>query len=271
MEFWRITAPQYDEGDYSDAYINGSLAHPFGMPGVVCDVCGQTWSGSRVLPYACPLSLRNEKHIREPWPIPIRAHKSLQHVVLDCLRKDGVDAVSIRPGDDFQPGYLDVPSVPEFDFLWAGLGSIVVSQRVVELIQSRGCNDVAFCPVTFRRVGTGRATDTPPIPDGGEPEDIINEVPLLDSKDEVAPYYEMIVQTESADPPGANRGRPCRGCGRETIDSDRRRLVMTEAMWHGQEVFVLATTLNVLVTTTLRCAFEDHQFTNVAFKRYPDA
>jgi hypothetical protein len=271
MEFWRITAPDYDEGDYSDAYINGHLTHPFGMPGVICDVCGQTWSGSRVLPYSCPASLRKEKHLREPWPIPIYEHIALQDQVRSALKVDGIHVDLICPGDDFQPSYLDIPSVPEFDFLWAGLGSTVVSQRVADLVQSLGCDDIIFCPVAFRKVGTGRANDVPPIPEGGEPEGIINVVSLLDSKDDVDSYYEMIVQAESDDPPGANRSAPCCGCGREAIDSKNRRLVMTESMWQGHDMFVLATTLNVLVTTKLRGAFEDHQFTNIAFKQYPNA
>jgi hypothetical protein len=43
-------SPDYGS-DYRYSYINGSLEHRFGLPGVDCDVCGQTWGGSRVLPY----------------------------------------------------------------------------------------------------------------------------------------------------------------------------------------------------------------------------
>jgi hypothetical protein len=42
MQFWRIFNPDY-ESDYQHSYINGGLEHPFGMPGIECDVCHQTW------------------------------------------------------------------------------------------------------------------------------------------------------------------------------------------------------------------------------------
>jgi hypothetical protein len=37
MQFWRLRNPDYDS-DYKRSYINGQLEHPFGLPGVRCDV-----------------------------------------------------------------------------------------------------------------------------------------------------------------------------------------------------------------------------------------
>ena len=64
MQFWRLEAPEYDS-DYRQTYINGSLEHPFGLPGVRCDVCQQTWGGSRILPFECPASLRGHRNLTD--------------------------------------------------------------------------------------------------------------------------------------------------------------------------------------------------------------
>ena len=134
MQFWKLDHPDYDS-DYRFSYINGSLAHPFGMPGIRCEACGSTWGGSRILPYESPVKLRRRKHLTNRWPITLEEHKSLKEKVRDALQKAGyVDVPELFPGDDFQPCYLDVPSKPRADFLWSSLGSVVVSQRVKTLL-----------------------------------------------------------------------------------------------------------------------------------------
>jgi hypothetical protein len=34
MRFWRLEHPDYDN-DYTHSYVNGSLEHPFGLPGFI--------------------------------------------------------------------------------------------------------------------------------------------------------------------------------------------------------------------------------------------
>ncbi len=156
MRFWRLTDPDYDS-DYRNTYINGLLEHPFGLPGVDCDVCGQTWGGSRILPLECPFTLRKKKHIRERWPIPLAQHKELQSEIIAEFLKAGVEKLpQLSPGDTFQPCFLEVPSRPTFDFLWSSLGSVVVSDRVKEFLERRRVKEVAFCPVRLRKIGERR-------------------------------------------------------------------------------------------------------------------
>ncbi len=266
MEFWRLAPPSYDS-DYRHSYINGSLEHPFGMPGVHCEVCGQTWGGSRILPVECPLSLRKQKHLQERWPIALNEHKALQHKVQEELLKQEIAISELRPGDSFQSGYLDVPSSPKADFLWSSLGSVVVSQRVRYLFEKLQIRDVIFCEVVLRKVGKRHAKLPPPMPLTGEPEDIIKQVPLLSRPHVIGPYYELVILTESDYPPGGKPISICSGCGRESINNKTRKLVMRPAMWKGTDMFFLSTTLYIIVTDRLRQHLQKLGVTNVEFQR----
>ena len=265
MRFWKLDHPDYDS-DYRFSYINGSLVHPFGMPGVRCDVCGDTWGGSRILPYD-PAQLRKRKHLTDGWPIPLKEHKSLQKEVRDALNNAGyVDVPELHPGDGFQPCYLDIPSRPRADFLWSSLGSVVVSQRVKDLLESENRRNLQFSPVTFRKVGKREAKLPPPIPSTGEPEDIIRKVPLLKQTKSIGPYYEMLILSDSGRPPGGDPKSTCSGCGWEDIDSEKRQLVMRPSMWRGEGIFFLATTLYIVITEEVKRQLQDFEATNVVFK-----
>jgi hypothetical protein len=117
----------------------------------------------------------------------------------------------------------------------------------------------------LRKVGTRRATLPPPVPSTGEPEDIIHEVPLSKTHTGIGPYFEMIVLRDSGYPPGAQPKSVCRCCGREEIDSNARRLVMTDEMWRGDAIFRLATTLYLMVTDDLRERIARLRPTNITF------
>jgi hypothetical protein len=266
MQFWRLHHSDYDS-DYRFSYINGDLEHPYGMPGVHCDVCQQTWGGGRILPFECPPSLRKQKHLTERWPIPLEEHKALQQQVRQEFQKAGLGLFAVRPGDDFQPAYLDVPSRPRADFLWSSLRSVVVSERIRALFESEQINGIAFCPVTLRRIGKREAKLPPPMPSTGEPEDIIEEVPLLTRTDSVGPYYEMVILSDSAYPPGGEPVSICSGCGRESIDNDKRQIVMRPSMWRGGDIFFLATTLHIIISDRLRRLLQKLKVTNAELKK----
>lgn len=267
MRFWKIKRPDYNS-DYRNSYINGTLEHPFGLPGVKCNVCGATWGGSRIFPFECPTSLRKKKQLKDRWPISLEEHEALQKEVTAELRKQGISVTGLCPGDDFQPCYLDVPSKPRADFLWSSLGSVVVSKKIKELFERLRLQDVAFYEVTPRKIGKREAELQAPMPSTGEPEDLINEVPLLSNTDSVGPYYEMIALKESDYPPGGTPVSICSGCGRETIDNKTRQLVMLPSMWKGAEIFFLATTLHFVITDSLKKALQEIKPTNVEFAEW---
>ena len=266
MQFWRIAEPEYDS-DYERLHINGLLEHPFGLPGVKCDVCGEKWGGSGALPMECPLTFRNHHYLTNRWPISRKDHEKLQQELMKELGIEGEAFVRLRPGDDFQPSYLDVPSIPRADFLWPGPGNLVVSERVKELLQNVCPREITACPVILRRIGKHDADQTPHIPSTGEPEDMILEVPLAENTSKLHPYFTIIIQRESGLPPGTETASECPGCRRLAVDRSQRTLRMTSSMWDGSHIFYLATTKYILMTDELKTRMEELRPANVSFTR----
>jgi hypothetical protein len=264
MHFWRLTQPDY-ASDYADTFINGDLEHPFSLPGVHCERCGQTWSGSTILPYELPIQLHALNSLKDHRPISGSEHVNLRSSILKALQAAGAPLTELQVGAIFQPGYLDVPSRPEADFLWSGMGSVVVSQRIRDALVDSAINGCVLVPVVPRRIGKRRATLPPPVPSNGEPEALLAEIgPILDPL-KVPPYYELVVTAESRQPPGAELEAVCDLCGRETYDDSARQLVMEPEMWNGDDVFFLRTTLWIIVTDSVKTLLERLRPTNLAF------
>ena len=268
--FWRLQQPDSDS-DYADTYVNGTLDHPFALPGVKCERCGQTWSGTAILPHELPPELQSLPQLRNGWPISGREHAELRRRVLDALRAAGAPIAELRVGAIFQPVYLDVPSRPEADFLWSGLGSVVVSERVRDTIAGAALTGCEFVPVIPRKIGKRQATRRPPIPRSGEPEDLLARVEQVRDPSEIPQYYELVVTAQSKYPPGAEPESTCELCGREAYDADARTLVMKPPMWNGQDVFFLATTLWIIITDRMKALLEPLRPTNVSFGAMPSA
>lgn len=263
--FWQLQKPDY-ESDYDDIYINGMLEHPHGLPGVQCDVCGQTWGGSRGLPYTCPDALTDREALRNRWPLPRAEHLQLQRELLQAWGLPGQPFDTLRPDDNFQPALLDVPSLPRADFLWSGMGSLIVAQRIRDLLLEHCPADVVACPVSFRKVGRGDPALPAPIPDSGEPEDLITEATLVPDTSCLAPYYEILIGHESELPDGCTLVSQCPACGGQEIDMANRLLRMSDRMDTGHEVFRMATTLYIVVTDELKTKIEALEATNVRFE-----
>jgi hypothetical protein len=268
MRFWRLHEPDYSS-DYASTYVNGELDHPFALPGVKCERCGQTWGSTAILPYELPPDLRSLPQLRDHGPISGRDHADLRRNVLEALRATGVPIAELRVGAVFQPGYLDVPSSPEADFLWSGLGSAVVSQRIRDTMMRAGITGCEFVRVIPRKIGKRSARRRAPVPGTGEPEDLVAGVEPIRDPSGIPPYYELVVTAQSRRPPGAEPTSTCELCGREAYDADARRLVMEPPMWNGQDVFFLATTLWILVTDRAKALLEQLRPTNVTFSPMP--
>lgn len=267
MEFWKIEAPYY-ESDYEDIWINGSLYHPFSLPGVKCDVCGQTWGGNRILPYMCPIALQKNKLLTDGRPIPLSQYKILREEVLTELRNKGITISALAPGDTFQPSYLDVPSKPNSGFLWASLGSLVVSERVKNLLLEHCNGDISCCEVIPRKIGELDSEGLVPISKNGEPKGIIDTVETASWPPcSLDPYYEVCVMNESGLPPGCKTSNVCSECGRVEFDTSKCEIRMTENMWQGRQIFFLAATMEMVVTDNLKKVIEDLKPTNVTFSK----
>jgi len=266
MKFWRIKHPDY-HSDYRNSYINGELEHPFGLPGVNCDICGNTWGGSRMLSFTCPDTFRHHKNIIKRWPISRSQHEKLQRELMTALSIKGEPFLTFRPGDSFQPCFLNVPSRPVGDFLWPTLSSLVVSERIKNILMSNWPDDIIACPITPRKIGRRDAKLSPPRPSTGEPEDIINEVPLEESPRLSPAYFEILIQKRSACPADMAPGKICSGCKLTNPDRSPMNIVLTPDMWNGNGIFYLWDTYHIFVTDDVRKVLMSVQASNVVFEQ----
>ncbi len=266
MQFWKLQGTDY-VSDYKRSFINGRLEHSYSLPGVQCKVCRQATGDGSVIPYICPASLR--KRLSNPGEVTIEEFDLLAKKVKPAVEKQGLSGSLVQPGCLLQPAFLDIASKPTADFLWPSF-SPLISERIRDKMESLKLRDIAFPEVTMRKVGKKSANLTPPIPSTGEPEDIVNEVSTVKFPRTKSRYFELCVYGRSTPPPGREVLSVCPACGDKTFNWTRgAKLVMTESMWTGLEMFVLETTGTILVTDKLKQELQKLRPTNVEFSQYP--
>ena len=141
----------------------------------------------------------------------------------------------IKPGLRIQPAYLDIPSRPEADFLWCSLDVMVVSDWVKQVFDRVCPKDAALVKVVLRKVGDRSAKAKPVIPSTGEPEDQLDEVKQVRSKQGIGPYYQVIPLKESKPVPHKKLVMACKVCKRMEFEGGRGcGTSMTEEMWDGR-------------------------------------
>jgi len=172
----------------------------------------------------------------------------------------------LYPGAYFQPNEMKIPSNPYFDFLWPYMGCPVVSKRVKRIIEGFNLSNVFFFPVNFEKIGERKPKGRPPMPDSGEPEDIIDAVKLISKPNMNKNYFEMVIRGASKLPPGGEPKRICEGCGRKFLDNEKRNIVFHPEMWEGQEIFFLRTTLYIIFTDKIKMAIENLYPENISFR-----
>lgn len=270
MRFWKIGTPDY-KSDYQDSYINGSIGNDLAFPSVDCDICVTSWgwSGLRSLPFECPEVLRGEMSTKKRRVTLFRSeHSALQQKLFDALGIQGRLFFDVPPGYRFPPVYLDIPSRPRADFLWPFSG-VLVSKRIRELLMALCGDHLATFPVILRKVGKRKAKLPAPIPRSGEPEDIINEAPLLNDASEVGHYFEVVPRYASAEAPD-RIVESCDACGRVKRDvvysvGGYNPIRMPEDAWSGHRIFYLGGTLHIIVTDDVRKALQSTRPSNIQF------
>ena len=269
MRFWEISAPGYTS-DYQESNINGSIEDALILPSVDCDLCRMTWgwSGLRSLPFECPESLRNEMRTMDRRrSLPREEHRRLQENVLELANAEGEPYIDVGPGYRFPPLFFDVPSRPRADFLWP-FGGLLVSGRIRDLFVDLCRDDVVTLGVILRKVGRRNARLPAHIPISGEPEDIINDAPLLDDPSVIGPYYEVIPRHASNEPPDRIIEFRCTACGwvkAKVVQTlrERRKPRMAEDTWRGHSIFYLGGTLHIVVTDKVRKALQSVRPSNL--------
>src|SRR5512146_897723 len=90
-QFWRLSSPDYDS-DYRHIYINGDLEHPYSLPCVTCDACGENWGNYRILPFTLPDSLRTHPNLIHGGPrlVSVSEYQELEHDIREQVAKEGI-------------------------------------------------------------------------------------------------------------------------------------------------------------------------------------
>ncbi|MDD5460401.1 MAG: hypothetical protein PHG00_02025 [Methylococcales bacterium] len=243
--------------------INGILEYVYRLPGLTCAACGATYGGSRILSISAPPQIRNDQRFMSRWPISEVEHAALQQELAGYLEEELISFVTFRPGDNFQPAYLDIPSKPTADFLWPNIRSFVVSERMKNMVFDELLDDVEIAPVQMRKVGKRPSA----IPVSDTP-GAAQYVELSHTNDSIGTYYQILVRSESDYPTGGRPVSTCPLCKHKSIDDEKRELIMKEEMWSGQQIFFLKTTLHVVVTESLVEKIKSVQASNVDFIPY---
>lgn len=258
--------------DYQHVYVDGLGNHPYGIPGVACDACGETWSSWRILPWGCPPAFQTGHRIRRtarsPGVLPIAEHLRLRHELRTALAATGQDPGELRPSDKFQPLIAEFPSRPNASFHWCVLGSVVTSAAVRRCFEEEGVTGVTFCPVDIRFVGKADPSAKPPRPRTGEPEDVLMEVKPESDPAAFGPLYEMVVTEEAGRSPDLRVISHCATCGREAFDGPpyRKETTVTPEMLPRTDVFLYG--LHIVVSQRVADLIRHHRFTNVALEEW---
>lgn len=255
MRFYRMQAPEY-ETVKDDLAVNGTLEYIYRFPSVSCNACNATHGGSRILACPAPEQIHDDRRFRSRWPLEDQEHAAMQREVAGYLNTDNFSEFeTFKPGDNFQPAYYDSQTPPAVDFLWPNIRSFVVSAKMKQMIFDELAGNVEIIPVTPRKIGK-----RDPFADPDKAFQDAADAPAL-----AEPYYQILVRAESDYPNGGGPVSICPVCKHETFDEEKRDLSMRAEMWRGQPIFLLKTTLFVIVTEALAEKIEKIGATNVAF------
>lgn len=230
MKLWRIKEPDYDS-ERQEADNNGSIEFPYGLPGVKC--CG-TWASCDLLDKECPSTLRKVPELIDGWPV---TPERLEEIRSELRRFPGFQDYAITdlpPGMRFLPARFDPPRVHDNDFLWPALEAPVISLRIAALLSR-------LCPNDFSGVA---------MPDHSD-------------------WILLVFKNRSLPPVERRSDKICQRCGRPNRVSAPTELTVFDEMLPAGDVFLLDTTLHILISDRLKLQLEEIGARNVKYDAVP--
>lgn len=244
MQVHELTHPPYATEREGDRCNPVTLARDTYLPGVHCDRCGQTWSGSRrtYLPIADP-ALR--AHLSGP-PLPWAEWRALAEAVRQHVGLP--EEALLWPGDVLgaPTAVLHSASVP--DFLHPAPGQLIVREPVAVALQDAGVTGVHAVPVKVGWADARPHNDVPPA------------------------LYELVV-TGVAWRRGVSAARiiQCEQCRRTIFPPPYDREV-DATRWDGSDFFHVDRNPNIVLVTPRVCALlASNGFTNWRCVDFPES
>ena len=217
--FWAIRMPELSDY-YQSFFVNGYVRYCFSLPGLDCPECDDCYGGSRVLPFECPKEFQQRKVLRKPQAIPFKEHCTLCSELENAFERMSVQ-IKLKPGDNFQPAFFYLQSLPTVDFFWAYAGpcSVIISERARTLFENTNVRGAFFSPTILRKIG--RLTALPEnlselCPTG----EVMEMLESAETVGEPSPYrfYDMIPSTEVGTSKLLANFPLCSLCGNPQVD-----------------------------------------------------
>lgn len=227
MKFFKLTHPRYPTDQEDDRRNPVSVAGRYQIPGIVCDVCGN-WSSSSRLRGPLPREADQFRHVEFLPPTEWKAMRGRWAAML------GVEPARVQPGLRLGPptGLRSGPIVEDVVHPFPGL--MWVADRVRAVVVEEALSGVSFASVELE-------------PDPGDT--ALSELVIHGSAWRQG-STEQTVQV-------------CSVCGRRGFPSPRN-LKVDEARWDGSDFLHLDGNPNIVVVTQRAAAvFNAHKFSNV--------
>ena len=270
-QYWVLNHPSY-KSDYESIFINGCGEYPYSLPGITCSFCGDSWASLWTVPFEFPNDLRKDLNTF-PRNISFERFEIFRRKLHVVLEREGRRLQLPAPGDNFLPLRVRFASRPRYDFLWPTLFFPVVSLRTKLLFEEHEIRSVSFHKIEIRKVGAMEPHEQYPMPDSGEPEDIVEIVPFDTSRDwNDLPLFLMFVQIRSGDLPGIRTLSKCSVCGHTNYDLSEIKKCITPRMLASvteNDLFFLGNTSYIVVRDRIKSLIESRNFTNVSFSAIP--
>ncbi len=147
FDIYEIIPDDNNWGNQYDYDINAS--HKWGLPGVTCPMCLQSWTSVGFAYPSVDLSrIANEKPYLEFNNVPLEVFDELKSAIVRFVPKGSI----LAPGTDFGP--LIGTSKGKFsDFVWVNLWTLLTHQRVIDLLQKYGVKLPKAIPAILRLEG----------------------------------------------------------------------------------------------------------------------
>ncbi len=215
------------------------------IPGVICEICGRTWSrvSGRRLARPLPDDLQLKQWLR-PKPVPVSDCSKISLRLRQTLELD--DEFPLFPGLDVGLGAVNMVYSELTDFIWPTPWTILLSSRAKEVLEKSGLEGFEIVPVGLRDV------------EKEGPGDPIHEL------------FEFVVTgdggTASA-ASGISVVERCYRCGFALYSPFSGGLQVDPAQWDGSDFFLLEEyPTYVLASDRARRFLEKSGLTNVALR-----
>lgn len=248
---------QTESKDFSE---NGFGEHPIGMPSIDCSICGPGGGGLGVLPFYCPEEFTSDYRLYTWGSRPTKEFNELRSKIEESLLKQGI-RVRLRAGDNFQPLVVDFLQKPAYNFLWPGIGHIVVTNFVKELFSRYFSNDVSFTKV-INTIAKDKKTFNKYLDDPNHQINMFRKY-REDSNDVSSEQlFEMHILSSGGHIPGSTFTSPCPECGdaKQYIIFPNDELVLEESSLPDNDIFYASGTYIILITDKVRRVMIDNGF-----------